>query len=168
MTAQQCAASSAADDDLRVIVDSHSRRLDGLEDDVGTLKAGQAATLERLISIEAQGQERERSRAEEARGVRSSIDGLTKQLAEHTGAQKRQNELKEEELLKAQTKAAKVKYWASLIGVCMAILGMLGGTLFSSQTVDNWLFGRVHFLHRYDHTTELAQGGGNASAVSTH
>lgn len=98
MTQTQRADSCAEDDDLRVIVDSHARRLDGLEDDVDTLKSGQSAMMERLISIEAQGQERERNRAVEAQGTRNALTRLTQQLAEQTGAQKRQNQLAEDSL----------------------------------------------------------------------
>ena len=64
MTETQCAGTCAADDDLRVIVDSHARRLDGLEDDVDTLQSGPSATMAKLISVEAQGQERERDQAQ--------------------------------------------------------------------------------------------------------
>ncbi|ATU72900.1 hypothetical protein CFR78_13765 [Komagataeibacter rhaeticus] len=149
MSETQCAADCAADDDLRAIVDSHGRRIDNLEDDVGTLRSGQDAAMERLISIEAQGQERERNRAAEARDTRNAINGLTQQIAEQTGAQKRQNELKEAELLKAQLRGERIKYWAAVTGIVAAVGGMIGGTLLSSQTWDDFFFASVPFLHHH-------------------
>ncbi|RCL06780.1 hypothetical protein BBA71_06445 [Acetobacter pasteurianus] len=75
MTDEQSAGTPCvADNDLRQIVAGHGRRLDGLEDDVDTLKSGQRSMMDRLISIEAQGQERERNRAQEsARTAQQSL-----------------------------------------------------------------------------------------------
>ena len=151
MNETQCAGDRAADDDLRAIVDSHGRRIGDLEDDVGTLRSGQDAAMERLISIEAQGQERERNRAAEARDTRNAITGLTQQIAEQTGAQKRQNELKEDELLKARIRSERIKYWAAAIGIAAALGGMVGGTIMSSQTWDDYFFANVPFLHHHEH-----------------
>ncbi|MCI2023597.1 MAG: hypothetical protein LKJ63_03220 [Acetobacter fabarum] len=160
MTQPQCAGPCAADDDLRVIVDSHARRLDGLEDDVDTLKSGQSAMMEKLISVEAQGQERERNRAVEASDTRKALTDLTKQIAEHTGAQKRQNELKEQELRAVKIRGEKIKIWGTVIGIVATLGGMVGGTLLSSQTWDDWAFGSVHFLHRHPHMDDGQQEAG--------
>ncbi|MFT8863029.1 MAG: hypothetical protein ABF916_08590 [Acetobacter fabarum] len=160
MTQAQCAGPCAADDDLRVIVDSHARRLDGLEDDVDTLKSGQSAMMEKLISVEAQGQERERNRAVEASDTRKALTDLTKQIAEHTGAQKRQNELKEQELRAVKIRGEKIKIWGTVIGIVATLGGMVGGTLLSSQTWDDWAFGSVHFLHRHPHMDDGQQEAG--------
>ncbi|MFT9360064.1 hypothetical protein [Acetobacter okinawensis] len=160
MTETQCAGPCAADDDLRVIVDSHARRLDGLEDDVDTLKSGQSAMMEKLISVEAQGQERERNRAVEASDTRKALTDLTKQIAEHTGAQKRQNELKEQELREVRIRGEKFKIWGTVIGIIATLGGMVGGTLLSSQTWDDWAFGSVHFLHHHPHMDDGPQETG--------
>ncbi|GBQ69543.1 hypothetical protein AA0474_1952 [Acetobacter lovaniensis NRIC 0474] len=143
-----------------MIVDSHARRLDGLEDDVDTLKSGQSAMMEKLISVEAQGQERERNRAVEASDTRKALTDLTKQIAEHTGAQKRQNELKEQELRAVKIRGEKIKIWGTVIGIVATLGGMVGGTLLSSQTWDDWAFGGVHFLHRHPHSDEGKQEAG--------
>jgi hypothetical protein len=143
-----------------VIVDSHARRLDGLEDDVDTLKSGQSAMMEKLISVEAQGQERERNRAVEASDTRKALTDLTKQIAEHTGAQKRQNELKEQELRAVKIRGEKIKIWGTVIGIVATLGGMVGGTLLSSQTWDDWAFGSVHFLHRHPHMDDGQQEAG--------
>lgn len=126
------------DEDLRVIVDSHARRLDGLEGDVDTLKSGQSAMMERLISIEAQGQERERNRAVEAADTRRALTGLTQQLAEHTGAQKRQNQLAEDSLRRWRKLAV-------VVGLACTMGAAVGSTLLSDQEVASTLW--VHWLH---------------------
>ncbi|MFT8783556.1 MAG: hypothetical protein ABF420_09765 [Acetobacter syzygii] len=138
MTQTQCAGACAAGDDLRVIVDSHARRLDGLEDDVDTLKSGQSAMMERLISIEAQGQERERNRAAQAQDVRNALTRLTQQLAEHTGAQKRQNQLAEDSLRRWRKLAV-------VAGLLCTVGAAVGSTLLSDQEVASTIW--VQWLH---------------------
>lgn len=138
MTPTQCAAPRAVDDDLRVIVDSHARRLDGLEDDVDTLKSGQSAMIERLISIEAQGQERERNRAAQAQDMRNALASLTQQLVEQTGAQKRQNQLAEDSLHRWRKLAV-------IAGLLCTISAAIGSTLLSDQEVASTIW--VHWLH---------------------
>nr|WP_279183902.1 hypothetical protein [Acetobacter syzygii] len=145
MTEIQGAASSASDNDLRVIVNSHARRLDGLEDDVDTLKSGQSAMMEKLISVEAQGQERERNRAVEASDTRKALTDLTKQIAEHTGAQKRQNQIAEDSL----------RRWKKL-AVVIGVVGTLGATLLSDQEVASTIW--VRWLHLRE-PWDVVQGG---------
>lgn len=138
MTETQCAAPCAAEDDLRLIVDRHARRLDGLEDDVDTLKSGQSAMMERLISIEAQGQERERNRAAQAQDTRNALAALTQQLAEQTGAQRRQNELAEDSLRRWRKLAV-------VAGLLCTIGAAVGSTLLSDQEVASTIW--VQWLH---------------------
>ena len=138
MTETQCAGACAADEDLRVIVDSHARRLDGLEDDVDTLKSGQSAMMEKLISVEAQGQERERNRAAQAQDMRNTLSSLTQQLAEQTGAQKRQNQLAEDSL-------HRWKKFAVITGLLCTVGAAVGSTILSDQEVASTIW--VHWLH---------------------
>ncbi|CEF54655.1 hypothetical protein [Acetobacter ghanensis] len=159
MTETQCAAACAADDDLREIVDSHARRLDGLEDDVDTLKSGQSAMMEKLISVEAQGQERERNRAVEASDTRKALTDLTKQIAEHTGAQKRQNQLAEDSLRRWRKLAV-------VVGLACTIGAAVGSTLLSDQEVASTIW--VRWLHLRE-PWDVAQGGqADAANLSTH
>jgi hypothetical protein len=159
MNETQCAGLCAADEDLRVIVDSHARRLDGLEDDVDTLKSGQLAMMERLISIEAQGQERERNRAAEAADTRNTLTALTQQLAEHTGAQKRQNELAEDSLRRWRKLAV-------IIGLLCTVGAAAGSTLLSDQEVASTIW--VHWLHLRE-PWDMTQGGpGDAANIPAH
>lgn len=163
MTDEQSADTScAADGDLRQIVAGHGRRLDGLEDDVDTLKSGQRSMMDRLISIEAQGQERERNRAQESSQNRAAITALSQQLAAQNGAQQERNRIEQQKLLQAQTDAAraqkseadanaaaaKIKYWIVIASFLVGVITAVGGMLLSSQTWDDYAFGNVHFLHR--------------------
>ncbi|GAA3686215.1 MULTISPECIES: hypothetical protein [Acetobacter] len=153
MTETQCAGPCAADDDLRVIVDSHARRLDGLEDDVDTLKSGQSAMMERLISIEAQGQERERNRAAQAQDMRNALTSLTQQLAEQTGAQKRQNQLAEDSLHRWRKLAV-------IAGLLCTVGAAVGSTLLSDQEVASTIW--VHWLHLREPWDMPVQGASHA------
>jgi hypothetical protein len=153
MTETQCAGPCAAEDDLRVIVDSHARRLDGLEDDVDTLKSGQSAMMERLISIEAQGQERERNRAAQAQDMRNALTSLTQQLAEQTGAQKRQNQLAEDSL-------HRWRKLAIIAGILCTVSAAVGSTLLSDQEVASTIW--VHWLHLREPWDMPVQGASHA------
>ncbi|GCD53022.1 hypothetical protein [Acetobacter pasteurianus] len=163
MTDEQSAGTPCvADNDLRQIVAGHGRRLDGLEDDVDTLKSGQRSMMDRLISIEAQGQERERNRAQESAQNRAAIATLSQQLAAQNGAQQERNRIEQQKLLQAQTDAAraqeseadanaaaaKIKYWIAIAGFLVGVITAVGGMLLSSQTWDDYAFGNVQFLHR--------------------
>ena len=159
MTETQCAAACAADDDLRVIVDSHARRLDGLEDDVDTLKSGQSAMMEKLISVEAQGQERERNRAAEAADTRNALTALTQQIAEHTGAQKKQNQIAEDSL-------RRWKKLAVIVGLVCAIGSAVGSTVLSDQEVASTIW--VHWLHLREPWDVVQGGQADAANLSTH
>ncbi|MFT9419112.1 hypothetical protein [Acetobacter sp.] len=153
MTEIQGAAYCAAEDDLRVIVDSHARRLDGLEDDVDTLKSGQSAMMERLISIEAQGQERERNRAAQAQDMRNALTSLTQQLAEQTGAQKRQNQLAEDSLHRWRKLAV-------IAGLLCTVSAAVGSTLLSDQEVASTIW--VLWLHLREPWDMPVQGASHA------
>ncbi|MGG6429343.1 hypothetical protein ACQ5TV_05100 [Acetobacter ghanensis] len=155
MTETQCAAPCAAEDDLRLIVDRHARRLDGLEDDVDTLKSGQSAMMERLISIEAQGQERERNRAAQAQDTRNALAALTQQLAEQTGAQRRQNELAEDSLRRWRKLAV-------VAGLLCTIGAAVGSTLLSDQEVASTIW--VQWLHLREPWDMPPQGMPNAGS----
>lgn len=163
MTDEQSAGSPcAAEGDLREIVYSHGRRLDVVEDDLGSLKSGQSSMLERLISIEAQGQERERNWAQESAQNRAALTTFSQQIAAQNGAQQERNRIEQQKLLQAQTDAAraqkseadanaaaaKLKYWIAIAGFLVGVIAAVGGMLLSSQTWDDWAFGNVHFLHR--------------------
>ncbi|AKR49710.1 hypothetical protein [Acetobacter pasteurianus] len=171
MTDEQSAGTPCVTDgDLREIVAGHGRRLDGLEDDVDTLKSGQRSMMDRLISIEAQGQERERNRAQESAQNRAAITALSQQLAAQNGAQQERNRIEQQKLLQAQTDAAraqkseadanaaaaKIKYWIAIAGFLVGVITAVGGMLLSSQTWDDYAFGNVQFLHRKHPPTQPA------------
>lgn len=139
---------------LQAIVENHARRLDGLEGEVDALRTGQTAMMERLISIEAQGQERERNRALEASETRKALTDLTTQIAEHTGAQKRQNQLSEDNL-------RRWRKLALVVGLTCTIGSAIGSTLLSDQEVASTVW--VRWLHLRE-PWDVAQGGGNAVA----
>lgn len=146
MTQTQTGGNAAADDDLRPIVDGHTQeirklhgRLDGVEGEVRSFKSGQDAMMERLISVEAQGQERERNRAQDRVQDRSALTSLAQQIAKLTGAQEERNR-------QSQERTQTLKRLSIWIGIMTGVLGMIGATLFSSQTFDTAFWG--HFRTR--------------------
>ncbi len=140
-------------------LDDHAQRLDGVEDEVDTLKSGQTAMMERLISIEAQGQERERNRAVEVSDTRKALTDLTKQIAEHTGAQKRQNQIAEDSL-------RRWKKLAVIVGLVCAIGSAVGSTILSDQEVASTIW--VRWLHLREPWDVVQGGQAGAANLSTH
>ncbi|MBE7619575.1 hypothetical protein GL297_08030 [Komagataeibacter sp. FXV2] len=77
------------------------------------------------------------------------IQDLTRQLAEHTGAQKERNRLDAEKLTKARIAESRWKKRASVLGIIFTLVAAIGGTLLSSQTWDDFFFANVPFLHHH-------------------
>ncbi len=142
MTEEQSGIIVAADGDLREIVGGHEIRLaaverrqdatdgklDGISKDLATMRAEEnARTVATTAGI---------SRLE----VR--VFDLVTQLAKLTGAQENQNRLAEENLRRWRTRSV-------IVGIICTIAAAAGGTILSSQTWDDYLFGNVGFLHRY-------------------
>lgn len=120
-------------------LEDHETRLASIETDVGILKTGQASFMERLISIEAQGQERERNRAHENQETRATLSELSRQLSTQNGIQQAKNQLEE-----ARTR--KLKRLAIIVGICCTIGSAVGSTLLSDQEIASTIW--VKYLHK--------------------
>ncbi len=113
--------------------DSQGRKLDDISRDIAAVRAeGNARAITATHGMDQ---------------LRQDLQSLARQIAENTGAQKRQVQLQEQQLITAQTRLAQMKYWGCVFGIIFAAAGALGGTLLSSQTWDDYLFGHVGFLH---------------------
>lgn len=95
--------------------------------------------MERLISIEAQGQERERNRAHESQETRASIMELSRQIAAQNGIQTAKNRLEEERL-------RKLRRIGIIIGIFCTLGSMVGTTLLSDQEIASTIW--IHWLHK--------------------
>ena len=113
--------------------DSQGRKLDDISRDIAAVRAeGNARAITATHGMDQ---------------LRLDLQSLARQIAENTGAQKRQVQIQEQQLITAQTRLAQMKYWGCIFGILFAAAGALGGTLLSSQTWDDYLFGGVNFLH---------------------
>lgn len=140
MIETQSGGNVAANDDLREIVGGHEvrlaaverrqdatdRKLDGISKDLATMRAEEnARTVATTAGI--------------AR-LETRVFDLVTQLAKLTGAQENQNRLAEENLRRWRTRSV-------VVGIVCTIAAAAGGTILSSQTWDDYLFGNVGFLH---------------------
>ena len=113
--------------------DSQGRKLDDISRDIAAVRAeGNARAITATHGMDQ---------------LRLDLQSLARQIAENTGAQKRQVQIQEQQLITAQSRLAQMKYWGCIFGILFAAAGALGGTLLSSQTWDDYLFGGVNFLH---------------------
>ncbi|MBO1326840.1 hypothetical protein K2X14_17240 [Acetobacter sp. TBRC 12305] len=162
MLDERCAAEGgAAEDDLRAVVDGHSQEIAQINGRLDGLEKGQDGLMREVVAIRAEGQARAQAAGTAMTDLRNGLYDLTRQLAEHTGAQKRQAEIAQQALVVAQTREARIKYWGGVCAIVFCVAGAVGGTLFSSATVDDYVFGDVRWLHRH-HLVDT--GGGNADA----
>ena len=120
-------------------LDDHDERLSAVE---GRLDATES-TVDRIsrdiIAIRAEGQARATAQTEGLDRLGAQIQALTVQLAEQTGAQKRQTELGE----------ASLRRWrkiAVVIGICCTLGAAIGSTLLSDQEVASTIW--VKWLHK--------------------
>ncbi|MCE2578672.1 hypothetical protein [Gluconacetobacter entanii] len=110
-------------------------KLDGIRHELGVVRAeGQARSAASAAAMERQSRD---------------IQDLTRQLAEHTGAQKERNRLEQAKLMKARIAESRWKKRAAVLGIVFTLLATVGGTLLSSQTWDDFFFANVPFLHRH-------------------
>ncbi len=160
MTEAQGARPRASDNDLRAIVGEHAQEISQINGRLDELGKEQHNLMREIVAVRAEGNARAEASVSALSDIRGSVEGLVRQLAEHTGAQKRQNELKEQELRAVKIRGEKIKIWGTVIGIIATLGGMIGGTLLSSQTWDDWAFGSVHFLHRHPHMDDGQQEAG--------
>ena len=125
--------------DLTQRLDAHDERLTAVE---GRLDATEG-TVDRIsrdiIAIRAEGQARSAAQTAGLDRLGNQIQALTVQLAEQTGAQKRQTELGE----------ASLRRWrkiAVIIGIVCTLGAAVGSTLLSDQEVASTIW--VKWLHK--------------------
>lgn len=133
--------------DHQTQIDNHEERLTAVE----KRQDAQGSKLDEIsrdiAAVRAEGNARAVTATHGMDQLRHDLQSLAMQIAENTGAQKRQVEIQEQQLITAQTRLAQMKYWGCVFGIIFAAAGALGGALLSSQTWDDYLFGHVGFLH---------------------
>ena len=128
-------------------IDDHEKRLSDVERRQDAQGSKLDAIIRDVIAVRAEGNARAAVSMQGIDRLGTQITSLAQQVSENTGAQKRQVQLQEQQLITAQTRLAQMKYWGCVFGILFAAAGALGGTLLSSQTWDDYLFGGVSFLH---------------------
>lgn len=119
-------------------LDNHEERLTAVE----KRQDAQGSKLDEIsrdiAAVRAEGNARAITATHSMDQVRGDIRELTRQIAEHTGAQKRQNELD----------AAKTRRWQRIsivLGIFLTVLFGVGSMLLSWQEVASYLW--VDILH---------------------
>lgn len=143
MTEEQSGGSVAADDDLRPTVERHTQDIAELRQDVGEIKRSQNELRDEVIGMRAEGKQWRASSDQQAETLRSSITSLTREMAVRNGVDQERNRQAEESNRQSQLRTEALKRLSIWVGILTAILGLLGTTLFSSQTFDTAFWG--HF-----------------------
>lgn len=136
MIEAQSGGSVVADGDLRPTVERHTQDIAELRQDVGDIKRSQNALRDEVIGMRAEGKQWRASSDQQAETLRTSIASLTREIAVRNGVDQERNRQSQE-----RTQALKrLSIW---VGIMTGILGLIGTTLFSSQTFDTAFWG--HF-----------------------
>ncbi|BCZ75996.1 hypothetical protein CFR73_07655 [Novacetimonas maltaceti] len=135
--------------DVHDILDDHGERIGSLERWRDSADGKMDGIRRELSAVRAEGQAQSAATSAAMDRQSRDIQDLTRQLAEHTGAQKERNRLDQAKLTKARIAESRWKKRAAIFGLVFAVFGALGGTLLSSQTWDDFFFANVPFLHHH-------------------
>lgn len=137
-------------DDLRDTVATHGDEIDAIKREMEQISSQQVGMQHKMDGIQTQltvmqteSKVRDETRSAEAKDIRDGLSALTQQMAEHTGVQKRNNELAEESLRRAKLSLTR---WQK-VGIAAGIVAAVAGAALSSQTIDTALTGHIHFLN---------------------
>lgn len=138
-------------------LDDHDERLSAVEGRLDATEGAVDRISRDIIAIRAEGQARAAAQTEGLDRLGRQIQALTVQLAEQTGAQKRQTELGE----------ASLRRWrkiAVIIGICCTLGAAIGSTLLSDQEIASTIW--VKWLHKQEPWAVgvTVNGGNNDSA----
>lgn len=135
--------------DVQGILEDHGERIGSLERWRDGVDGKLDDIRHELSAVRAEGKERSAASAAAMDRQSRDIQDLTRQLAEHTGAQKERNRLDAAKLTKARIAESRWKTRAAVLGIVFTLLATIGGTLLSSQTWDDYFFANVPFLHHH-------------------
>ena len=140
--------------DCQKAIDEHEKRISAVE----RQQASQAKKLDDMsrdiLAIRTENNKSYDSIQASLERQNSQIISLTQQTAEHTGALLERNRIEQERVtvekmrvITEEQKLVKLKWYGIIIGIIAGLCGMIGGTLLSSATWDNYFFGNIAFLH---------------------
>lgn len=147
MTETQSDGNVAADGDLRPTVERHSQDIAELRQDMGEIKRSQNALRDEVIGMRAEGKQWRASSDQQAETLRTSIASLTREMAVRNGVDQERNRQAEESNRQSQLRTEALKRLSIWIGIMTCILGLIGTTLFSSQTFDTAFWGHFRTPH---------------------
>lgn len=155
MNEREDAACCATVADLRAVVAGHADDIRQIRGALDTVEGGLQSLTREVAVVRAEGQARAQATAAALDRLGGQITELTRQIASQTGAQEERNRLAQAALLSEQQRGAQA-------ATRLTLLAAIGGTLLSSQTWDDWVFGNVRFLHHTPGWAQAMQGGGHA------
>lgn len=133
-------------------------QLDDHEDRIAAVEKRQDATEGKLdaigrdiIAIRAEGNARAGVASAGMDRLSGQVLTLSQTVAKHLGATEERTRIDQERLTVEQTKLARIKRYATIIGIALTFAGVVAGSILSSQTWDDYFFGNVAFLH-HKHT----------------
>ncbi|KFL87877.1 hypothetical protein AmDm5_1879 [Acetobacter malorum] len=141
MTATQSGGSVVADG-VHARLDDHEERIAAVERRQDVTDGKLDGISRDIAAVRAEGNARAVATTSGIERLGNQFVDLTRQLATHTGAQEERNRLAQEGLQRWRTRSV-------VVGIVCTIAAAAGGTILSSQTWDDYLFGNVGFLHHH-------------------
>lgn len=126
-------------------IENHEARIVSIEQQLGSSNARIDELIRDISAVRAEGQQRAIATTHSIDKLSSKLSEMIVQLAAQTGAQTRETELRERQLIQAQTRLANWKRWIAVIGLVLTALGILMSTLLSWQEVASYIW--VNILH---------------------
>lgn len=137
MIPTQSAGAPAPDDELRPVVMQHTKDIAALQQDVGEIRRSQGAMSDAMIAMRAEATQWRTNNDQKTASLQNSISDLAREIAVRNGVDQERNRQSNE-----RTQA--LKRLSTWIGILCTILGLIGTTLFSSQTFDTAVWGYFH------------------------
>lgn len=131
--------------DLITRIEDHEERILAVESWKSATDAKLDAINREVIANRAESSARGTAASQGMDRLGAQVSELTRQISEHTGAQKKLSELKDEELRDARIKNERWKRYSIVIGIVCAISAAVGGTLLSDQEVASTIW--VKYFH---------------------
>ncbi len=141
MIDEQSAGSPCVADGVHARLDDHEERLAAVERRQDVTDGKLDSISRDIAAVRAEGNARQQATNAGMDRIGIQLSDLTRQLAAHTGAQEERNRL-------AESNLRRLRKLSVIVGIFCTLGAAVGGTILSSQTWDDYLFGKVGFLHR--------------------
>lgn len=134
----------APDGELRPIVTQHTKDIAELRQDLGEIRRSQGAMSDAMIAMRAEAAQWRINNDQKTASLQASISDLARATAVRNGVDTERNRQSEEKNRQSAERTQALKRLSIWFSILTGLLGLIGTTLFSSQTFDTAVWGHFH------------------------